>query len=116
MPTSDDVARARARGKTRAKSPIDRLIDAGMHCVKCGQKMGTCDCWDQCPCGWSFERGGQCANPIHIAEAVARDTAATVLEKLEQRKISKANREAIEQAVYDTAHAWVMDFIKARPP
>lgn len=47
------------------RSPLERAIDAAMVCLKCGAKMGGCDCWTPCPCGWSYEKGGKCRNPVH---------------------------------------------------
>lgn len=46
-------------------SPINQLIDSVMKCGKCGAPMGKCDCWTKCKCGWSYEKGGKCNNPIH---------------------------------------------------
>ena len=48
-----------------SSSPVDRMIDAAVKCTKCGAGYGRCDCWTQCRCGWSYERGGQCRNPVH---------------------------------------------------
>ncbi len=44
-------------------SALNRMIDAAVRCVKCGQPMG-CGCWTKCPsCSWSFETGKACRNP-----------------------------------------------------
>jgi hypothetical protein len=45
-------------------SPIDKMIDASVQCLKCG-KPGylTCDCWEKCTCGWVAEKGKPCNNP-----------------------------------------------------
>lgn len=49
--------------------PIDRLLDRVVFkCVKCGAKMGQCDCWTKCECGWSYEKGKKCRNPKHKIE------------------------------------------------
>ena len=29
------------------KSPIDTMIDSVVRCVKCGAKVGECDCWEK---------------------------------------------------------------------
>lgn len=47
------------------KTPIERLIDNSVKCLKCGAKFGTCDCWSKCDCGWFYEKNGKCNNPIH---------------------------------------------------
>ncbi|MCM8735152.1 hypothetical protein M5E06_13265 [Azospirillum sp. A1-3] len=48
------------------RKPIDALFDtASFACTKCGAKAWTCSCWVKCSCGWSFENGGQCRNPVH---------------------------------------------------
>lgn len=46
-------------------APINRLIDSIVKCVKCGAGKGECDCWTKCSCGWEYERGGSCRNPVH---------------------------------------------------
>lgn len=40
-------------------STINNLIDACVRCTICGQPKG-CDCWEECWCGWLFERGKVC--------------------------------------------------------
>ena len=46
------------------RSPIEILIDScGMKCCKCGADAGKCDCWTECSCGWSAEKGQPCNNP-----------------------------------------------------
>lgn len=58
------------------RSAIDILIDrAGMRCVKCGHRSGTCDCWVECRCGHSYARGEACRNPVHGVEAAAKEMA-----------------------------------------
>ena len=53
------------------KSPIDILMDkVEWECTICGAAAGTCDCWTECRCGLSYEKGGKCRNPIHEAEEV----------------------------------------------
>lgn len=45
---------------------IINSIDSNVRCTKCGTKgVGNCDCWTRCNCGWSYEKGGKCRNPIH---------------------------------------------------
>jgi hypothetical protein len=46
-------------------TPIDTMILKSVKCVKCGAGYGKCDCWTKCFCGWSFEKGTSCDNPIH---------------------------------------------------
>lgn len=44
--------------------PINRMIGAVVHCVKCGtQGEGNCDCWEHCSCGWWADKGQPCRNP-----------------------------------------------------
>ena len=45
------------------KNIVYRMIDAVVRCTICGAKMGGCDCWTPCPCGWSYEKGKKCRNP-----------------------------------------------------
>jgi len=52
----------------KPQTPIEKLIDTHMRCLKCNAKMGECDCWTKCPikgCKWSFEKGTKCRNPEH---------------------------------------------------
>jgi hypothetical protein len=50
------------------KTTIDRLLDAvAFRCTICGAQAGTCSCWVQCSCGWSYEKGETCRNPVHAA-------------------------------------------------
>ena len=44
---------------------LDRFVRQSVRCTKCGAGYGKCDCWTECRCGWLYERGGQCRNPIH---------------------------------------------------
>jgi hypothetical protein len=48
-----------------SETPTDRLVKQSVRCTKCGAKYGKCDCWTECRCGWLYERGEQCRNPIH---------------------------------------------------
>ena len=60
-------------------SVINTLIDrAGMRCTKCDALAGTCDCWVECRCGWSYAKGGKCPNGVHGIEAAAREMAESV--------------------------------------
>jgi hypothetical protein len=34
-------------------------------CTICNAPYGKCNCWTPCSCGWSFEKGTKCGNPIH---------------------------------------------------
>lgn len=34
-----------------------------MRCTICKAQMGKCDCWIECSCGWSYEKGTSCRNP-----------------------------------------------------
>ena len=43
--------------------PLDALVDSVMRCTVCGAKMGECDCWTRCGCGWSYRKGTSCNNP-----------------------------------------------------
>lgn len=51
------------------RSPIARLVDAGdLRCTICNKPRGTCGCWATCTeCGWFFEEGTKCRNPVHGA-------------------------------------------------
>jgi len=45
-------------------SPIDQLIATiTFRCTLCNAKMGGCDCWIKCDCGWHYEKGTECNNP-----------------------------------------------------
>ena len=49
---------------TSALTPIARMVDGAVRCVKCGAPgVGTCACWERCSCGWSAEAGKPCRNP-----------------------------------------------------
>jgi hypothetical protein len=51
---------------TKPRTVIDALIDkADLRCTRCNAAMGGCDCWTKCDCGWSFEKGTACRNPMH---------------------------------------------------
>lgn len=46
-------------------SMLDTLFGkANMRCTICetSTKVG-CDCWTECSCGWSFQKGTSCNNP-----------------------------------------------------
>lgn len=49
------------------RSLIEDLIDrAGMRCVVCNARAGTCSCWTRCvKCGWSYRTGEACRNLAH---------------------------------------------------
>ena len=48
----------------KARTPIERLIDATpMRCTLCKAPAGTCQCWEDCSCGWSVPRYTACRNP-----------------------------------------------------
>lgn len=45
---------------------IEILIDqADLRCTLCNAPRGRCNCWTACSCGWSYETGGRCRNPVH---------------------------------------------------
>ena len=49
-------------------SPIEKLVESSIRCVKCDAKYGDCDCWIKCPidgCSWFIEKGYKCRNPKH---------------------------------------------------
>lgn len=49
-------------------SPIEKLVDSSLRCVKCNAKYGDCDCWTKCQikgCSWFVEKGHKCRNPEH---------------------------------------------------
>ena len=46
-------------------SPIDSLIKSNIRCTLCNAPYGKCDCWTPCQCGWVYEKGTSCNNPIH---------------------------------------------------
>lgn len=46
-------------------NPIEKMINDNVRCTVCGAAMGGCQCWTKCRCGWSYRRGGKCANPEH---------------------------------------------------
>jgi hypothetical protein len=44
-------------------SPINRMIDSAVRCVRCGtQGFMKCDCWERCSCGHFVEKGKPCRN------------------------------------------------------
>ena len=63
---------------TPARSGLTALIDSHMRCTVCDAPMGGCDCWTRCSCGWSFEKGEACRNPIHAAEQAAEERARAI--------------------------------------
>lgn len=45
---------------------IEKLIEKAVKCTICGTKgYMICDCWVKCKCGWLYEKGTKCKNPIH---------------------------------------------------
>lgn len=47
-----------------SKTPLSKMIDMNVRCIKCGAPMGKCDCWVQCSfCEWLHAKGELCANP-----------------------------------------------------
>ena len=47
-----------------SRTPIERMIDATpMHCTLCKQPASTCQCWEDCSCGYSTRRHTPCSNP-----------------------------------------------------
>lgn len=45
---------------------LDRMILSSVKCPICGAGYGQCDCWQKCSvCGWSFQKGKACRNPVH---------------------------------------------------
>lgn len=47
-----------------SEAPIYRAINMTVRCTKCGAVgINSCDCWEECKCGWTKERGGKCSNP-----------------------------------------------------
>jgi hypothetical protein len=44
--------------------PIEEMIDSVVKCLKCGAAgIGTCDCWEECSCGWYADKEKPCGNP-----------------------------------------------------
>jgi hypothetical protein len=53
------------------RTPINSMVDAVVRCVKCGAKMGLCDCWTKCKepgCTWFVEKGKKCGNKKNHAK------------------------------------------------
>jgi len=50
-------------------SPLEKMIDSTVKCVKCGKGMKECKCWKKCNCGWFYAVGKKCRNPIHKQKA-----------------------------------------------
>jgi hypothetical protein len=49
------------------KTPIERMLDQmAMICTICRAPKGMCNCWTECTCGWFYEKGGTCRNPVHV--------------------------------------------------
>jgi len=61
---------------------LETMISDSACCVKCGSLgVGTCDCWEPCPCGWTKERGEECNNP-ECYDRVAKELDAHLQESL----------------------------------
>ena len=53
------------------KTPMEALFEkVDWKCAICGGPARVCGCWETCDCGWHFEKGEKCRNPIHEAEEV----------------------------------------------
>lgn len=87
--------------------PIEKLINGSARCVKCGAKYGMCDCWTKCKCGWLYEKGGKCRNPIHdkktndmnISKALKRirlEKGMTIIEAAKKAKTTKERLSSFE--------------------
>ena len=42
---------------------VSKLIDGVVRCTRCNKKLGECNCWSICNCGWLIEKGFKCGNP-----------------------------------------------------
>lgn len=54
----DDLFAAMGRG-----GGLGQMIQSVVRCTLCGAGYGACDCWTQCSCGWTAEKGKPCNNP-----------------------------------------------------
>lgn len=79
---------------------IAKMIDDVMCCLNCGAKMGQCDCWERCSCGWFAEKGKPCRNPettkcstklkfAGIARIVRRETEKGMLDAVRKKHPEK---------------------------
>lgn len=65
-----------------SRSPFDALLDrVDWRCAICKAKAGMCDCWQDCPCGWAFQKGHHCNNPKCIVQRPSRPKAANARKK-----------------------------------
>ena len=67
-------------------SALGKMINATVRCVVCGAKLGECDCWAKCECGWSYRKGGTCNNPVHGGDGRLGIVAMTPRKKRRSRK------------------------------
>jgi hypothetical protein len=62
--------------------------NADLRCTICNAKIGACDCWVKCECGWSYEKGTKCRNSLHevtdCAKQLATDVAASIIEHMKK--------------------------------
>lgn len=72
----------------RALSPLERMIDAAVRCVRCDQTKADCTCYRKCRCGQTVPKDEACSNPLHAVEeeaaATAKAVATTVLARMSQ--------------------------------
>lgn len=63
---------------SQALSPLKRMIDAAVRCVRCDQTTAKCDCYRKCRCGRTAPKDEACSNPLHAVEEEAAATAKAV--------------------------------------
>lgn len=72
----------------RLLSPLERMIDTAVRCVRCGATRAECACYRQCRCGRSVVKGEACDNPLHAVEeeaaAKAKAVATAVVSRMSQ--------------------------------
>lgn len=73
---------------SRALSPLERMIDAAVRCVRCGKTATECECYRKCRCGHTVPKDEACSNPLHAVEeeaaAAAKAVATTILARMSE--------------------------------
>ncbi len=108
------------------RTAIDALFDqADMRCTRCGQRSGTCSCWEPCRCGWTKAVKEPCGNPIHGAEDAANQAAefiaASVISHMRSmypepmRTASGGFAKTLRAAIQREAQAMVLEILTSDP-
>lgn len=91
---------------------LDKMIESSVCCALCGTRgRGNCDCWEQCSCGWTVQRGGECTNPEHAIEQLAVHAAANVITHM--RGMYREPMRAASGGFEKTLHATIIREVRA---